>query len=85
MDKTLKLAAVAVAVALALVTGSLYVKSVRDDIRERQELNQRLKTLHDDVGSSSSYCNHRLDHLQKHCKGIQIARLHLEYRISVFH
>ena len=74
MDKMLKLAAVAVAIALAIVTGSLYVKGVRDDIRDRQELNQRLETLHnDDVGSPSSCCNHRLYHLQKHCKSIQIA------------
>ena len=70
MKNLLKPAAVAFTFVLAMVTGLLYITGVRDDIRDQNELNQRLKTLCNQARNSKLTENQRTTFLKKHCKGI---------------
>ena len=45
MQKVLKGIAVVSAIALAFVTGTLYIKSIRDDARQQGDLNERMMQL----------------------------------------
>ena len=70
MKNLLKPAAVAFTFVLAMVTGLLYVTGVRDDIRDQNELNQRLKTLCNQARNSKLAENQRTTFSKKHCKEI---------------
>ena len=70
MKNSLKPAAVAFTFVLAMVTGLLYITGVRDDIRDQNELNQRLKTLCNQARNSKLTENQRTIFLKKHCKEI---------------
>ena len=70
MKNLLKPAAVAFTFVLAMVTGLLYITGVRDDIRDQNELNQRLKTLCNQARNSKLTDNQRTTFLKKHCKKI---------------
>ena len=70
MKNSLKPAAVAFTFVLAMVTGLLYITGVRDDIRDQNELNQRLKTLCNQARNSKLTENQRTTFLKKHCKEI---------------
>jgi len=70
MKNLLKPAAVAFTFVLAMVTGLLYITGVRDDIRDQNELNQRLKTLCNQARNSKLTENQRTTFLKKHCKEI---------------
>jgi len=47
MQKFFKVIAVFCALSVALLTGSLYVRSIKDDIRSQDQLNERLQKLCD--------------------------------------
>ena len=68
MEKFLKIIAVICAISVALVTGSLYVRGIRDDIDEQEQLNQRLKELCNEARKADWSVQQRLDYLQRHCE-----------------
>ena len=68
MEKLLKIIAVICAISVALVTGSLYVRGIRDDIDEQGQLNQRLKELCDEARKADWSEQQRLAYLQRHCE-----------------
>ena len=67
MENLLKTAAVVFTISLVMVTGSLYVIGVRDDIRDQKELNQRLKKLCDQARNSNLSKDQLRDFLIRHC------------------
>ena len=67
MEKLLKIIAVICAISMAVVTGSLYVRGIRDDINEQEKLNQRLKELCDEVRNADWSGQQRTDYLRRHC------------------
>ena len=70
MEKLLKIIAVLCAISVALVTGSLYVKGVRDDIHEQEQLNHRLNTLCDDAKQSDWSEEQRSEFIKRHCASL---------------
>ena len=68
MEKLLKIIAVICAISVAVVTGSLYVRGIRDDINEQEKLNQRLKGLCDEARKADWSDQQRSDYLRRHCE-----------------
>ena len=68
MEKLLKIIAVICAISVAVVTGSLYVRGIRDDINEQEQLNQRLKGLCEEARKADWSNQQRSDYLQRHCE-----------------
>ena len=69
MDKAFKGIAIVFAIALALTTGSLYIKSIRDDVREQEQLNQRMKRLCADALKADWSEEDRAEFLKRNCQG----------------
>ena len=72
MKNLLKPAAVAFTFVLAMVTGLLYITGVSDDIRDQNELNQRLKTLCNQARNSKLTDNQRTTFLKSIAKRLII-------------
>ena len=68
MEKLLKIIAVICAISVAVVTGSLYVRGIRDGIDEQEQLNQRLKGLCEEASKADWSDQQRADYLQRHCE-----------------
>ena len=68
MEKFLKIIAVICAISVAVVTGSLYVRGIRDDMDEQEHLNQRLNGLCDEARQADWRDRQRSDYLQRHCE-----------------
>ena len=69
MDRAFKGIAIVFAIALALVTGSLYVKGIRDDVRQQEQLNQRMKQLCADALKADWSEEDRAEFLKRNCQG----------------
>ena len=67
MNKLWKIIAVVCALSVALVTGSMYIRAIRDDIREQKQLNQRLKLLCDQARNTDLTERQRSDFLKRNC------------------
>ena len=68
MEKFLKIIAVICAISVAVVTGSLYVRGIRDDMDEQEHLNQRLNGLCDEARKADWSDRQRSDYLKRHCE-----------------
>ena len=67
MTRILKIIAVLCALSVSLITGSLYIRSIRDDMREQKQLNQRLKLICDQARQSDWTERQRSAFLNRHC------------------
>ncbi len=67
LDKLLKIIAVLCALSVTLVTGSLYVRGIRDDMREQKQLNQRLREICGQAQQSDWTEPQRSEFLKRHC------------------
>ena len=56
------------AVSVALATGSLYMRGIRDDLRTQEQLNEQLNELCDQARQSNWTEQDRTDFLNRHCK-----------------
>ena len=70
MEKLLKIIAVICAISVAVVTGSFYVRGIRDDIDEQEQLNQRLKGLCEEARNADWSNQQRSDYLQRNCESL---------------
>ena len=69
MDRAFKAIAIVFAIALALTTGSLYIKGIRDDERQQEQLNQRMKQLCADALKADWSEEDRTEFLKRNCQG----------------
>ena len=69
MDRAFKVIAIVFAIALALMTGSLYVRGIRDDERQQEQLNQRMKQLCADALKADWSEEDRAEFLKRNCQG----------------
>jgi len=69
MDKAFKGIAIVFAIALAMVTGSLYIKGIRDDVRQQEQLKQRIKQLCADALKAVWSEEDRDEFLKRNCQG----------------
>ena len=69
MDRAFKAIAIVFAIALALMTGSLYVRGIRDDERQQEQLNQRMKQLCADALKADWSEEDRAEFLKRNCQG----------------
>jgi|TARA_B100000073_G_C23632993_1_gene533330 hypothetical protein len=71
MDRTFKGIAIVFAIALAMVTGSLYIKGVRDHVHQIDDLNikQRMKQLCADALKADWSEEDRAEFLKRNCQG----------------
>ena len=69
MDRPFKAIAIVFAIALALVTGSLFVKGIRDDVRQQEQLNQRMKQLCEDALRADWSEEDRAEFRKRNCQG----------------
>ena len=69
MDRAFKVIAMVFAIALALMTGSLYVRGIRDDERQQEQLNQRMKQLCADALKADWSEEDRAEFLKRNCQG----------------
>ena len=67
MQRFFKVIAVFCALSVALLTGSLYVQSIKDDIRSQDQLNERLQKLCDQARQSNWDELARSQFLKRHC------------------
>ena len=67
-ENVLKTIAVLCAVSVALLTGSLYIRGVRDDIHDQEQLNQRLNELCDKARSTNWSDRDRSEFLKRNCE-----------------
>ncbi|WP_156487650.1 hypothetical protein [Synechococcus sp. MIT S9509] len=68
MEKFLKSIAVFSAIAVALFTGSLYVRSIRNDIHSQDNLNRRLNELCEQARQSNWTEANRSKFLKRNCE-----------------
>ena len=68
MDKAFIGIASVFAIALALVTGSLYIKGIRDDVHQQEQLNQRMKQLCADALKADWSEEDRSEFLKRNCE-----------------
>lgn len=68
MDNFLKTIAVLCAVSVALLTGSLYIRGIREDIKDQEQLNQRLHELCDKARKSDLTDARRTQFLNRNCE-----------------
>ena len=68
MDRAFKAIAIVFAIALALTTGSLYIKGIRDDERQQEQLNQRMKQLCADALKADWSEEDRAEFLRRNCQ-----------------
>ena len=69
MDRAFKAIAIVFAIALALTTGSLFVRGIRDDERQQEQLNQRMKQLCGDALKADWSEEDRAEFLKRNCQG----------------
>ena len=69
MDRAFKAIAIVFAIALALTTGSLYINGIRDDERQQEQLNQRMKQLCADALTADWSEEDRAEFLKRNCQG----------------
>ncbi len=67
MQRFFKIIAVFCVLSVALLTGSLYVRSIKDDIRSQDQLNERLQKLCDQALQSNLNEFARSQFLKRHC------------------
>ena len=67
-ENVLKTIAVLCAVSVALLTGSLYIRGIRDDIHDQEQLNQRLNELCDKARSTNWSDRDRSEFLKRNCE-----------------
>ena len=70
MNKLSKSFAIVFAISLAIVTVSLYVIGVRDDMRDQEELNQRLKAICDQARNANQSKELSSEFLKRYCKNL---------------
>ena len=68
MDKAFIGIASVFAIALALVTGSFYIKSIRDDVHQQEQLNQRMQQLCADALKADWSEEDRAEFLKRNCQ-----------------
>ena len=68
IENFLKTIAVLCTVSVAVLTGSLYIRGVRDDVHHQEQLNQRLNELCDMARKSSWTEANRSQFLNRNCK-----------------
>ena len=69
MDRAFKAIAIVFAIALSLMTGSLFVRGIRDDERQQEQLNQRMKQLCADALKADWSEEDRAEFLKRNCQG----------------
>ena len=69
MDRAFKAIAIVFAIALSLTTGSLFVRGIRDDERQQEQLNQRMKQLCADALKADWSEEDRAEFLKRNCQG----------------
>ena len=69
MQKVLKGIAVVSAIALAFVTGTLYIKSIRDDARQQGDFNERMMQLCADALNAGWSKEDKAEFLKRNCQG----------------
>ena len=70
MNKLSKCFAIVFAISLAIVTVSLYVIGVIDDMRDQEELNQRLKAICDQARNANQSKEPSSEFLKRYCKNL---------------
>ena len=69
MQKVLKGIAVVSAISLAFVTGTLYIKSIRDDARQQGDFNERMMQLCADARNAGWSKEDKAEFLKRNCQG----------------
>ena len=69
MQQVLKGIAVVSGIALAFITGTLYIKSIRDDARQQGDLNERMMQLCADARNAGWSQEDQAEFLKRNCQG----------------